>query len=35
MEFNSFDVLLKAVIADIELKKTDKTNTSGIAHANE
>ena len=35
MEFNSFDVLLKSVIADIELKKTDKTNPSGIAHANE
>ena len=34
MEFNSFDVLLKAVIADIEFKKTDKTNPSGIAHAN-
>jgi hypothetical protein len=34
MEFKSFDVLLKAVIADLEQKKTDKTNPSGIAHAN-
>jgi len=34
MEFKSFDVLLNAVIADLEQKKTDKTNPSGIAHAN-
>jgi maleate cis-trans isomerase len=35
MEFKSFDILLKAVIAELEEKKTDKTNPAGIAHANE
>lgn len=34
MEFNSFDVLLKAVISELEVKKVDKTNPKGIAHAN-
>jgi hypothetical protein len=34
MEFKSFDILLKQVIAELEEKKTDKTNPAGIAHAN-
>ena len=33
MKFNSFDALAKA-LSELEQKKTDKTNPSGIAHAN-
>ena len=33
MNLKSFDVLVKA-LSEIEQKKTDKTNPSGIAHAN-
>lgn len=34
MELKSFDVLLKEVINQLEIKKVDKTNPKGIAHAN-
>jgi len=33
MEFKSFEALAKA-LSELEQKKTDKTNSSGIAHAN-
>lgn len=33
MDLKSFDVLAKA-LSELEQKKTDKTNPSGIAHAN-
>jgi len=34
MEFKSFDVLLKAFLEELKEKAINKTNPSGIAHAN-
>jgi len=34
MEFKSFDVLLKALLSELDIKSINKTNPKGIAHAN-
>lgn len=34
MELKSFDVLLKALLSELDIKSINKTNPKGIAHAN-